>query len=243
MRSVRHLALLLALAFFAAPPRVAAQDSSSAMFSPASLPLLDQPNLFGTREIYSPDNSAFVKWNAMLERFRSQQQAAAAPCGPGVFDGCEPVEWHRLLDAATGLDLRRKLALINDAINDHPYIPSMRNWGESNHWETPFEFFRKSGQCQDYAIAKYLLLRAAGVPAGWLRIVVLRDARHGVDHAVTVAYVDGQVLMLDNQMGDLVPVDRVDHYQPYYSINEQGWWLHRGPNARYVAANGQSSVN
>src|SRR5712671_132989 len=142
----------------------------------------------------------------------------------------------RRLRARRGLDLRAKLGRVNAAVNGHPYVPSQRNWGESNHWETPFEFLRKSGQCQDYAVAKYLLLRAAGVPAEQLRVLVLRDTRLGLDHAVAVAYVEGEAFLLDNRIGAVVPADSVHHYQPYYSINEEGWWLHVGPNARYASA-------
>jgi predicted transglutaminase-like cysteine proteinase len=193
------------------------------------------PAIFGAREIYSPDLSAFVKWTGMLERF-AREEREEPPCAPGSVADCAPAEWRALLDAVAGLDLKTKLERVNAAINQHPYVPSMRNWGESNRWETPFEFLRRGGQCQDYAIAKYLLLRAAGVPAAQLRIVVLHDTRLDLDHAVTVAYIDGRVLMLDNQFPSVVPADSVLHYQPYYSINEEGWWLHLGPHARYAAA-------
>ena len=73
-------------------------------------------------------------------------------------------------------------------------------------------------------------------PAAQLRIVVLRDRRLALDHAITIAYVEGRVLTLDNQLASVVPADSIYHYQPYYSINEDGWWLHLGPNARYAAA-------
>src|SRR5690242_16694870 len=190
------------------------------------------PALFGPREIYSPDTTAFAKWTGMLARFGLEQAAAQRGCA-----GEAPcAEWHRILGALDGLDLRAKLDRVNAAVNRHPYVASQQNWGESNHWETPFEFFRRSGQCQDYAIAKYLLLRAAGVPAAQLRVLVLRDTELGLDHAVTVAYVDGEAFLLDNQIGTVVPADSVHHYQPYYSINERGWWLHVGPNARYASA-------
>jgi predicted transglutaminase-like cysteine proteinase len=193
------------------------------------------PAIFGAREIYSPDLSAFVKWTSMLERF-AREEREKPPCVPGSGPDCLPGEWRELLGALDGLDLKAKLDRVNAAINGHPYVASMRNWGESNRWETPFEFLRRGGQCQDYAIAKYLMLRAAGVPAARLRIVVLYDTRLGLDHAVMVAYVEGRVLMLDNQLASVVPADSVDHYQPYYSISEEGWWLHLGPNARYAAA-------
>jgi predicted transglutaminase-like cysteine proteinase len=231
VRVIRSLALL-AVAAFAMPPAVsdAVAGASVAAAGTGDAGARQVPALFGTREIYSPDIAAFDKWTGMLARFRLEQAACTADAA------CEPGEWRRLLSALDGLDLRAKLDLVNAAVNRHPYVPSQSNWGESNHWETPFEFFRKSGQCQDYAIAKYLLLRAAGVPAAELRVLVLRDTQLGLDHAVTVAYVEGEALLLDNQIGTVVPADSVHNYQPYYSINEAGWWLHVGPHARYASA-------
>jgi predicted transglutaminase-like cysteine proteinase len=66
-------------------------------------------------------------------------------------------------------------------------------------------------------------------------VVVLRDRRLGLDHAVTVAYVDGEALMLDNQTPGVVPVTGIHYYQPYYSINETGWWLH-DPNPLQISS-------
>jgi len=233
VRVIRSLALLAAFAL-AMPPAVsdAVAGASVAAVQPAYAGMRQPPALFGTREIYSSDIAAFDKWTGMLKRFRLEQAAPPGACAAEA--AC--AEWRQILDALDGLDLRAKLDLVNAAVNRHPYVTSQRNWGESNHWETPFEFLRKSGQCQDYAITKYLLLRAAGVPATQLRVLVLRDTELGLDHAVTVAYVEGEALLLDNQIGNVVAADSVHHYQPYYSINEAGWWLHVGPNARYASA-------
>ncbi|HEX6840112.1 MAG TPA: transglutaminase-like cysteine peptidase [Stellaceae bacterium] len=233
MHVIRSLALTAAFAF-AMPPAVsdAVARASVAALPSANAGARQMPALFGTREIYSSHIGAFAKWTGVLARFRLEQAAAKRGC-----DGeAACAEWRDILDALNGLDLRAKLDLVNAAVNRHPYVPSQSNWGESNHWETPFEFFRKSGQCQDYAITKYLLLRAAGVPAAQLRILVLRDSALGLDHAVTVAYVEGEAFLLDNQISTVVPADSIHHYQPYYSINEAGWWLHVGPNARYASA-------
>jgi predicted transglutaminase-like cysteine proteinase len=235
VRLTSCLALLAAFAF-AAPP--AAPEAVAGAFPAAGRERDAAPRqvlgLFGTREIYSPDIAAFDKWTGMLARFRLEQAKAQRGCATKAE--CEPAEWRQLLGELHGLDLRAKLDRVNAVVNRHPYVASQRNWGESNHWETPFEFLRKSGQCQDYAIAKYLLLRAAGIPAAQLRVLVLRDTLLGLDHAVAVAYVEGDALLLDNQIGAVVPADSVRHYQPYYSINEAGWWLHVGPNARYASA-------
>ena len=48
-------------------------------------------------------------------------------------------------------------------------------WGVMDYWETPAEFFQKSGDCEDFAIAKYFALRDLGFPASQMRIVVLKD--------------------------------------------------------------------
>lgn len=193
------------------------------------------PALFGTHETYSPAIGRFYKWTGMLERWAAERREASQPCMLGQATGCEPREWRRIVDLLTPLELRAKVDAVNSLVNRYPYTPSAANWREPNHWETPFEFLAKSGQCQDYAIAKFMLLRAAGVPNGLLRIVVLRDRRLDLDHAVTVAYVDGEALMLDNQIPDVVPVASVHHYQPYYSINETGWWLH-DPNPLQITS-------
>jgi predicted transglutaminase-like cysteine proteinase len=193
------------------------------------------PALFGTHETYSAGIERFYKWTGMLGRWATERRQASQTCVLGRTTGCEPREWRRIVDLLTPLELRAKLDAVNKLVNRYPYTPSAANWLEPNHWETPFEFLAKSGQCQDYAIAKFMLLRAAGVPNELLRVVVLRDRRLALDHAVTVVYVDGEALVLDNQIPDVVPVARIHHYQPYYSINETGWWLH-DPNPLQITS-------
>jgi predicted transglutaminase-like cysteine proteinase len=218
----------------ASPGQAQELPSEAVAFRPAAPP---HSGLFGTDEVYSADNAAFTKWNGMLARHRAQLAEA------GSCDGCIAAEWRDLIARLSALPFRAKLEAVNAALNRHPYVTSMRNWGESNRWETPLEFLRKGGQCQDYAIAKYLALRAAGIPADRLRLVVLRDMRLGIDHAVAVAYGEGEAWVLDNQSAALVTADSLLHYQPYYSISEQGWWLHRGPHARYAATGVNAALN
>jgi len=193
------------------------------------------PALFGTHETYSGSIDRFYKWTGMLQRWAAERRDARQLCMLGQVTGCEPREWRRIVDLLTPLDLRAKVDAVNSLVNRYPYTPSAANWSDANYWETPFEFMTKSGQCQDCAITKFMLLRAAGVPNELMRVVVLRDRRLGLDHAVTVVYVGGEALMLDNQFPEVVPVSSVHHYQPYYSINETGWWLH-DPNPLQITS-------
>lgn len=194
--------------------------------------------LFGSHEVYSQSTWRFPQWTDMLTRAANEEQDAQHVCASRSDTHCIPQEWQSLLDQLKGVDLRQQIEIANEAMNRQPYVPTEQNWHRSMYWETAFQFLRYGGQCQDYAIAKYLLLRAAGVPADQMRMVVLRDAAIGLDHAVLAVYVDGQPMLLDNLRTEIVPADSVSYYHPYYSINEDGWWYHFGGQAMTrVAAN------
>ena len=84
------------------------------------------------------------------------------------------------------------------------------------------------GDCEDFAIAKYFTLRKLGWSIEDLRVVVLRDLNLRSPHAILVAYLDGVAYALDNQLQRVVPTTVIYHYRPYYSLNEDAWWLHSG---------------
>ena len=103
---------------------------------------------------------------------------------------------------------------------------TVRDDGSGNCNEQAALGLERNGQCQDYAIAKFLLLRALGVSDDAMRLVVLRDVRRQVDHAVLVVTVGGQSLMLDNLASRVVSAASNPNYRAYYSINEAGWWMY-----------------
>jgi predicted transglutaminase-like cysteine proteinase len=159
----------------------------------------------------------------MLGRARAEFADTAVACHGNRLD-CAMQKWSQLVDRLAPLPLREKVVRASAALNAVSYVPSTRNWSRATYWETPLEFLAYGGQCQDYAVAKYMLLRQAGVPADQMRIVVLRATSLDEDHAVLVVDVDGEALMLDNKQTGVVPVHSETSYRPYYSINELGWW-------------------
>lgn len=223
--------IALGASLCAAPP-----SARAALTSPTDRCLGDcatapGSGLFGTREMIGHDFARFRQWRAVMERSRAQFAAARGICAPGETVDCVPREWAALVAQLKGLPLRSQIALANDALNRHPYVPTETNWHRAMYWETPLEFLARGGQCQDYAIAKYELLRQAGVPAAAMRLVVLHDDALDVDHAVLVVYVDGEAMVLDILNPAIVPAASVTDYRPYYSINEDAWWYHLGPHS------------
>lgn len=186
----------------------------------------DTPPLFGTREIRSGDLRAFPKWVGMLRRTAAERGALNAPCTPSAFNHCYLLMWGKYLRALGTVPLRERLSSVNTRMNRWRYITDPVNWGVDDYWESPLQFFTRNGDCEDYAISKFLSLRAAGVPGDRLRIVVLNDMNLGVLHAVLVVLEGGRWWVLDNQISQVIPADQVRHYRPVYSINETGWWLH-----------------
>lgn len=176
------------------------------------------PKLFGTYELTSTDMRKFPKWNDMVRRWKN-----GAPCESAT---CTTKGWQQLIDSLQGKDITTQLKTVNREMNLHPYILDINNWGKEDYWETPFEFLKKSGDCEDFAISKYMALKALGVPIDDMRVVALRDLNLNLGHAVLVVYVNNVPMLLDNQIGTVVPANSIKHYRPVYSINEHRWWLH-----------------
>ena len=129
-----------------------------------------------------------------------------------------------IVDNARARDGRARLGEINRAINlaIRP-MSDLAQYGEEDVWSSPLvTFAHRAGDCEDYAIAKFVALREAGVPPEDLRIVVMRDTIHGEDHAVAAARLDGQWLTLDNRRMAMVEDVYVRNYRPTFVIDRDG---------------------
>jgi len=219
--------LLGTMLSLAAPAHVSSQELA-ALTPQQPVQLTPTIPMFGRREVHYSGLAPFARWSALLVRWEHEREDAAESCVSSHSDAppCPPREWIRLITRFRGRPIREQIDGINAAINAHPYVSALANWRDPSHWETPFEFFRRNGQCQDYAITKFLLLRDLGIPNRLMRLVVLRDVRRQVDHAVLVVSVSGRALMLDSLAPAVISAAANPDYRAYYSINETGWWLH-----------------
>lgn len=188
--------------------------------------------LFGTGEIRSSNIALFPKWKGALARYFDERKLAKASCRSTRFNRCHLAQWTKFLDGQRNKAPMDQIIAINGYMNQKRYIIDPRNYGVRDYWATPGQFLARNGDCEDYAIAKYMSLRTLGFKGSQLRIVVLKDMNLGLAHAVLVVYHDGKPFVLDNQIKTVVPADKVYHYKPYYSINEKHWWLHRPLLAR-----------
>jgi predicted transglutaminase-like cysteine proteinase len=165
------------------------------------------------------------KWNELAKKL-DDERVQLALCD-GDREGCASDAALALLaivDLGRAREGRARLGEINRAINlSIRAMSDLAQYGEMDVWASPLAtFYRHAGDCEDYAIAKFMALREAGVPAEDLRIVIIRDIFHDEDHAVTAAKLDGHWLMLDNRRMAMVEDTYVRNYRPLFVMDETG---------------------
>jgi predicted transglutaminase-like cysteine proteinase len=84
-------------------------------------------------------------------------------------------------------------------------------------------------------------LRDHGYPEDRLRLVVLRDTKRDLAHAVLAFMTDGEAWILDNMTNALRTDRELPHYVPYYSVNASVRWAHVTPLESAVAARNADS--
>ena len=175
----------------------------------------------------SPVNAGPVydKWS-MLSRKLDDERVQLALCD-GDRDRCvseAALQLLAIVDIGRAREGRARLGQINRAVNLAIRATSdLAEYGEMDVWSSPLATFaHRAGDCEDYAIAKFMSLRLAGVPAEDLRIVIMRDIFHGEDHAVTAARLDGHWLMLDNRRMAMVEDAFARNWRPLFVMDESG---------------------
>lgn len=187
----------------------------------------DQPDtLFGRTGRPLTNFRPIPQWSTLLERFKAEERKNAE-CLSSQQANCPYSEWIAMILRVRNLDQASQITEVNSFANNWRYITDQRNWGKEDYWATPGEFFNRAGDCEDYAIVKFMSLRALGFPNEGLRLTAVQDLNLGVGHAVTVVFFQGRRLLLDNQISQVVETGTVHHYKPVFAANENKWWLFR----------------
>ena len=170
----------------------------------------------------------FPQWVAVQEKSWAWDVLFESACTDIMGRSCQLNAWQDFLDGLRGVNADFQLASVNREINRIRYREDAGNWGEIDYWAAPGEFFAAGGDCEDYAIAKYYSLKELGFAPDKMRIVVLQDELRQRPHAVLVVDFGGELLMLDNMSNQVVPWRQARDYRPFYSVNEEAFWLHEG---------------
>lgn len=141
-------------------------------------------------------------------------------------------EWFNLLERLASASLDAKLREVNDFFNRRVrWVDDIQAWGQEDFWATPLETMGNGeGDCEDFAIAKYVTLKQLNVPGHQLRMIYVR-ARIGRSQITQAHMVLGyyetpsaEPRILDNLIPSITPASRRNDLDPLFSFNSEGLW-------------------
>ena len=138
------------------------------------------------------------------------------------------LNWENIVDKHQSDSELAKLKAVNNFFNKNRFIPDIQHWKKADYWATPIEFLStKGGDCEDFAIAKYVTLRALDIPDEKLRITYVKAIRLNQAHMVLTYYESPKAipLVLDNIDLRIRPANKRTDLKPVYSFNGDGLWL------------------
>ena len=156
-------------------------------------------------------------------------------------------DWLQLLTQTRSLGGdEAKLKRVNDFVNHNIVFDSDINvWQQTDYWATPLETIGQGrGDCEDFAILKYVSLRQAGVPVSRLRLIYVKArlqtplGPQTQAHMVLAYYANPNAdpLILDNLNPAILSAGRRSDLSPVFSFNSEG--IYAGVSGRDKAATG-----
>jgi predicted transglutaminase-like cysteine proteinase len=187
-------------------------------------PLPVGPEPFGLFTVPAPEDALWRKWRGVEAEMMAEQsilercRTNAAACPPNA------AQFLRLIGAVGSRSGRAALDEANRAVNASiRYVSDLEQFGETDRWSAPLASFATAqGDCEDYAIAKYVALQEAGFPRDDLQLVLVRDRAAWQDHAVLLARIDEHWLILDNRHSELLEDVGAMTLTPLYAVDHRG---------------------
>ena len=186
----------------------------------------DEP--FGLSTLVAPDGLVWFKWRKVADDIRAQEPALIRCLADATQCSAGAARFAAIVKEAREHEGRVRLNFVNQRVNNAiRYTSDITQWGTPDEWSAPLAAGKGSfdtglGDCEDYAIAKYVVLRAAGIPAKQLRVLLVHDNIARLDHAVLAVNDDGHWYVLDNRWTAAVEDNDVRRFTPLFALDDQG---------------------
>jgi predicted transglutaminase-like cysteine proteinase len=142
---------------------------------------------------------------------------------------------NTLIESSKSANDLDKLTKINDFFNQKiKFTDDIDLWGQSDYWATPLESIgQQAGDCEDYAIAKYVFLKILGIPNDQLKLTYVRASTISRDNPSVRAHMIlsfystplSEPLILDNLVPEILPASKRRDLYPIFSFNDKGLWV------------------
>ena len=148
------------------------------------------------------------------------------------------IAWRDLLTTSAGQPEAVKLKQVNDFFNRKiRFGEDSQIWGVPDYWATPLEVLgRGEGDCEDFAIAKYMTLKLMGVPSARMRLTYVKARIGGPQSMIVQAHMvlsyyqapEDEPLVLDNLISEIRPASRRPDLTIVFGFNAEGLWAGGG---------------
>jgi predicted transglutaminase-like cysteine proteinase len=200
----------------------AADDMTSPLPAPA-VTIKSAPQLFGLDAEPTAEGPISTKWSGAEAEIHAETEVLSQ-CRQGAWCPPAALRFLSIVDEGRSRTGRARVGVINRAIN-MAIVPTSdwSQWGVEDRWSGPLETFTTGrGDCEDYAIAKYVALRAAGLAEDDVKLVVIRDTAAEEDHAVVAVRLDDGWVVLDNRWLALVHDNEIWDAIPLFVLDDSG---------------------
>lgn len=175
--------------------------------------------------------ASLPQWTHILAQYE-KNKGTYALCrdNPGACPSERIAVWQQFIGAVKDQPDFRQIAYVNHWVNRMPYRQDDLVYGDNDHWASVEEFLAYAGDCEDFAIMKYMTLREMGFPASRMHITMVYDVYSGTDHAFLVVQTDGGVeYVMDNRESGTDPALFAARYKPHFAFNEKSLRTYNSP--------------
>ena len=165
-----------------------------------------------------------AKWSELQSRIFADEMAIAGCRSDEGTCSQAALRFLSIVELGRKGEGRARLGWINRAVNMS--IRPASDWvqyGYADFWASPLQTLgSEAGDCEDYAIVKYVALRNLGIASEDLRLVIVQDDQRQTGHAIVAVRYEQRWLILDNRTMAILNAEDVRHYRPVIAFDQQG---------------------
>ena len=133
-------------------------------------------------------------------------------------------QWRALVRLLRALPVAARPGIVLAWLKGRAYRSDPELWDKPDYWDDIDGFLAHGGDCEEFAIAAYRLLRESGMADEDLRIVLARAQADGRDHAYVLVEMAGRTMRLD-PLSNRNAVAPAAAYLEIVAFNAEGVWL------------------
>ena len=182
-------------------------------------------SVFGSLAIRFSSAASQAKWQRVETVLR---QTSEMHCDDAISCSEKPGLYNSILSKAAPLSFFNKLRSVNTQVNEYiRYQDDKITYRQADYWALPQESWKHQlGDCEDYVILKMSMLKQLGVPSRSMSMVVVKDTRRDLHHAVLAIHTNKGIFILDNVQRNVMLDAKLKHYMPLFSFSEYHSWIH-----------------